>query len=329
MKKILGIVLAIVLCLSMTALAEADYSGFAIGYNNNSDNDTFSKTLHDGSEAACKELGMEWLYAESNFDPTKIQANNSTLILQGADVLVDFNVTPDAYTNLVEGYREQNIPVIMVDTYFDEPTDGAYFFGANNTVAGNTAGNYFVDYAAENWDGDLDLVISIGTWTQGLAVQQRCDGFIEGVQQKMPEYDVENAYEIIECGGSSGDQMMTVMTQLKNMFVKYPEADHIAIGVYSEHLMQAIFSAVEQENKADNVIVVSLGCEDYFKEDVKQGAHEYWKAAVSFFPERYGEYIVNICKQFADGEEVPTYNYMDHIAVDRESVKEVYPDYFA
>lgn len=299
--------------------------GFKIGYNNNGDNDSFSKTLHDGTEAAAEAAGIPFLYAESNFAPDKIQANNNTLILQGASVIVDFNVTPDAYTTLLAEYEAQGVPILMVDTY----TEGAYFFGANNSVAGSTAGNFMVDYANENWDGNIDQVVTVGTWTQGQVVMDRCDGIIAGVVEKIPDFDVDNNYTAVECGGSTSDQMTQVMAKVKDILIMNEDAEHICIGVYSEHLMQALFSAVEQAGREEDVMIVSLGCEDYFKEDVKTDAHPYWAAAVAFFPERYGEYIVNICKKFAAGEEVPTMNYMDHIAVDRVTVKELYRDYFS
>lgn len=301
-----------------------DITDFKIGYNNNGDNDTFSKTLHDGTEAAAKAAGIPFLYAESNFQPDKIQANTNTLMLQGANIIVDFNVTPDAYTNLIPKMKEQGVPLLMVDTY----TEGAYFFGANNTVAGSTAGNFMVDYADENWGGEIDHVITVGTWTQGEVVMDRCDGIIAGVQERLPDFDVENCYTAIECGGASADQMTTIMTKVKDVLTMYPDADNICIGVYSEHLMQALFTALEQANRVEDVMIVSLGCEDYFKEDVKTDAHPYWVAAVAFFPERYGDYIVDICMQFARGEEVETMNYVDHVAVDRSTVQELYPEYF-
>lgn len=349
MKKLLALILALTLCFSLVACAgskqetpaaeeatkapeaeteaPAEESGdndFVIGYNNNGDNDTFSKTLHDGTEAAAAEAGIPFLYAESNFQPDKIQASVNTLVLQGADVIVDFNVTPDAYTNLIPDLEAQGVPVLMVDTF----CEGAYFFGANNSVAGNKAGNCLADYAIENWDSNIDRVITIGTWTQGTVVMDRCNGIIDGVVDRFPDFDKENKYHEIECGGSGVDQMSNILTKVKDLLTMYPDDHNIAIGLYSEAFVQAVFSAVEQAGREDDVILVTLNCEDYFKEDVKTDAHPYWIASVAFFPERYGEYIVDICEKFKNGEEVPVMNYMDHVAATREMVKELYPEYF-
>jgi ABC-type sugar transport system substrate-binding protein len=63
------------------------------------------------------------------------------MLLQGADLIVDFNVNAEIGGSLVDYCGERGVPVIGIDVkYVGVDGEEGWFFGANNQQAGEVAG---------------------------------------------------------------------------------------------------------------------------------------------------------------------------------------------
>ena len=97
MKKLLMIMMVMMMLTAGLVFAggekESGDDEIIIGFNNGSTTVDFLRQVGESMERAAKKHGVKLLVAESNFEAEKILPNVDNLLLQGADIIVDFNVT--------------------------------------------------------------------------------------------------------------------------------------------------------------------------------------------------------------------------------------------
>ena len=152
MKKVLSVVLALVLVLSVCSMALAEEKKWVIGFANIAEEVELQIVVRDGMVAAAEELGVDLVLANNEYDGAKAVRNADDMITKGVDGFIEFNIDESVGPVIMEKMNEAGIPVIAVDI----PMEGAAFFGANNVVAGEVAGVRLGEVSQERWGGEPD-----------------------------------------------------------------------------------------------------------------------------------------------------------------------------
>ena len=136
-RKVLVIVLMV---LVVPGMSFGQAKQIIIGFNNGSTTVDFLRQVGESMEKAAAEYGVKLIVAESNFDAEKILPNVDNLLLQGAQIIVDFNVNAEVGGSLVDYCGAKGVTVIGIDvSYTGAKGEQGWFFGANNQMAGEVA----------------------------------------------------------------------------------------------------------------------------------------------------------------------------------------------
>ena len=139
MRKVLVLVLVLLMCgfvvfaggkQEEAATETKEDDEIIIGFNNGSTTVDFLRQVGESMERAAEEYGVKLLVAESNFDPEKILPNVDNMLLQGADLIVDFNVNAEIGGSLVDYCGQQGVPVIGIDVLYTAPDGEQGWFSA-------------------------------------------------------------------------------------------------------------------------------------------------------------------------------------------------------
>ena len=104
----------------------------------------------------------------------------------------------------------------------------------------------------------------------------------------------------------------------------HPDAKKIAATSTTEETMDGIVRAFQETGRwnPEDVITVTLGMDKQGIAHLREGLTD---AGVTFFPEKYGEYIIPAACAMLDGTPVPSHMYVEHQIVTRENIDQFYP----
>jgi ribose transport system substrate-binding protein len=288
-----------------------------IGYNAYTDTVSFSKKITDNLIENAEKAGATILKADTEGDPTKALQNVDAFLAQGATVVVDSSWVVAAVDAVAKKCKENNIPCISIDI----PVDDAYFFGVNNLEAGKVTGRAPADYIKENWDGELDFIVFSFNEATGEVVKLRLTGIVDAIREAGIEVSDDQVIWIdpqSSAGTIEAKQMGT------DFLTAHPDAKKILFATVNDQSAQGFLSAVETSNRTDDCIIVSHGADDPGLFNLKEDT--IWLGSTAYFPERYGDYIMQMILDLADGKELAKETYIDNVFIDRSNVGEYYPN---
>lgn len=304
--------------------AVVDNKDVIIGFNQGSSTVDFLKKVGDSIEAEAKAAGAGYLYSESNFDAEKIIPNINTLLMQGANVIVDFNVNAEMGGNIVQVCEDEGIHVIGIDVQYTAP-DGktSWFMGANNQQAGEVAGQALAKAAKTKFSGELDALVLFYNSENGDEVKKRVGGVVDGLNAEGVTVAEENI-EWIDLGGGGADSTVPGKDKFTGWLTANPDKHKVGICTVNDQTAQGVFSAIQTAARDEDCLLVSHGCDEPAIANLRT-AENCWIGSVGYFPERYGEYIVPLAISLAKGEDPDKQVLMDHLFIDKTNVEQYYP----
>lgn len=307
-----------------------EITSITIGYAALDESQEHLIPVGDNIEKVAKEMGEELgidikvIRVDNAGDGAKAVENVDNLLLQGIDVLAEFNLDSAVNDTIWEKCQETGVPVMAIDI----PVGDAPYMGANNYDAGWKCGEALADLVNENWDGQIDAVFLEHTPEAGEVVQTRMDSIWDGLAEKT-DYTVEQLKEMTTTV-SMGDDAILAQQLCADFLTANPEKHHIVIGSINDIGAQGAFAAAQAAGREDDVFIVNHGVSVSTRENIYQQANSgelnCWRGGVSYFLERYGEYIVPGCIELAKGNTPDADSLlMDHIFIDVDNIEEWYP----
>ena len=292
-----------------------------IGYAGLDDSQQHLIPVRDNVVKVAKEMGADVITVDNAGDGQRAVSNVDSLLLQGIDVLIEFSQDASVNPTIKEKCDAAGVPVIAIDI----PVPGAPMFGADNVESGLMVGHALGDLAKENWNSEIDLVLLMDTPAAGEVVALRMNNIITGIKEKCPGFDESKVVSV-----DFKDDAILAQQLAADVLTANPDKRHILIGSINDIGAQGAFAAVEALNRDADCFIVNHGMSVQTRENLyevnRTGKQNCWRGGVSYFLEKYGEYVVPEAIKLAKGETVADFIYMDHLFIDASTIEQHYPE---
>ena len=264
MKKLLALVLALAMCLSMAALAHAD-DLIKVGVVNNppSESGYRAANVADFESVFTAENGYE-LSTYYNIKNDEQLAAAQTFITDGVDVLLISAAETTGWDEVLTAAKEAGIKVYLFDRMIDVPED-LYEAAVVSDMAkeGETAVNWLLEQGLEEYNvihiqGAMGSDAQIGR-TGALDAQFEA-GTMKKVAQQTATWDEAEAKKIVESVINSGEKFNVI----------YAENDGMAKGAVAALDENGITHGVNGD-----VIMMGFDCNKWALKELKAGNWNY------------------------------------------------------
>ena len=290
-----------------------------IGFNNGSTTVDFLRQVGESMERAAEEYGVKLIVAESNFEVEKILPNVDNMLVQGADIIVDFNVNAEAGGSLVDYCAEQGVPVIGIDVAYTGATgERGWFFGANNQMAGEVAGEGLAKAIKEQWNGEVDYLLLFFNSENGDLVKKRLSGMYDGLKASGIDLPA-NRVEYIDMGGGGSDTTLAANQKMTDWLTAHPNLDNIAVGTVNTETGQGVFSAVQAADRDSDVLLATNNNGNQTLAAFEQGEN-CWLGGTAYYPTKYGDYIIPLALDILAGKNPDKIQTMEHEFLTRDDI---------
>jgi ribose transport system substrate-binding protein len=265
------------------------------------------------------DLGKGWINMDNMGDAGIGRKNVDIMLSRKPSFFIEFQLDPVVNSIAAAKFGAAKIPILAVDV----PVPGSPYMGVNNYAVSLMAGHTIARLIREKWGGwdGVDAVF-IGRLTlAGDAVLLRTEGVAAALAEEfgIAEDDPRIVRFDFDFNGTEEDGY-----GFAPVLAAHPGAVKVAMTAVNEPFMMGIISVMQGAGRWDpaNNIVVTLGADEIGREWIRDGTID---AAIAFFPERYGEYVVPaVCAMLA-GNPVPPYLFVENEAITRASIDTWYP----
>jgi ribose transport system substrate-binding protein len=321
MKRAITIFVTLLLLLPVISVFSGGGQGtsgnagsYRIGYSNMALREDFFITVESGLRAACKDTGYIYDTAIADRDAAKMKQNIEALLTKGANIIIDFNVLPEAGSAIASDLKAKNIPMLSIDCIYEN----AYFFGVNNLEAGRILGEATIPFVDEKFDGKVEYIVNLYDAAGGDVIKMRNDGVVEVLQKK---YNVSN--DNVFWVNSAADDVKT-QTMTRDWLSSHPNATKIVFVGQNDDRGYAINAAVEGDNRIAHSIIVSHNADPASVENLQKHVKDNrtaWVATASYNSHLYGDQVINMAGRILKGEPVNQSEYTQVTIVTTKNVE--------
>jgi len=296
-----------------SAAPSAAAESFKIGYISLGDSVPFVKLVSDGIKEAATAAGQELLFCDSEIDAAKALACAQNLKVQGAEGVLNFQVFQDSSPEICAAYG--GVPTIAIDII--QPPCQIAFMGANNHEAGRLGGAKLGEYAKTNWDCDITAYVSLESTAAGAANTDRMGGWRDGFKESCPiPADKEHILD-------GADRTDPALEQVTNLLGALP-GNHIVVVAINEDGILGAIGAANTLGRQTDLWYGGQGTDPSIWKDI--ACNPNYIASVAYFPERYGTLLIPNMVKALQGESIPENIFTEHIVVNKDNIREVYPE---
>ncbi len=290
--------------------------GWRIGYGDGLSGIPFTDSVTDNINAVAAEMGVEIVYCDNAYDQEKTVECSNLLVTQQVDGVIFANWIAGT-EELISGiFSDAGIPCVS----YDGPHPGCVAFGPDNYEAGVAAGQFLAAFAQEQgWAPEETELLLI--WTPDVPVHKaRADGATDGVRETFAIPD-ENIHDIPTEG------LTDTLPNVTTWATANPNAKHVLCFGHSDQPGVDCALALEQSGFLGHAAAASLGASDEALVDLRGRSDDesVFKATISYFPERYGTYLVPAIVDLIEGNTVPERLIPSVSPVTRQNVLDLYP----
>ncbi len=286
---------------------------FKIGYISLGDSVPFVKLVSDGIKEAATAAGQELLFCDSEIDAAKALACAQNLKVQGAQGVLNFQVYQDSSPEICAAYG--GVPTIAIDII--QPPCQIAFMGADNHEAGRLAGAEMGKYAKATWDCDYTAYVSLESVAAGAANTDRMGGFRDGFKESCP---IPADKERIIDGADRTDPGLEKVT---NLLGALPGNRIVVVAINEDGILGAI-GAANTLGRQNDLFYAGQGADPSAWKDI--ACNPNYIGTVAYFPERYGTLLIPNMVKALQGETIPAEIFTEHIVVNKDNIREIYPE---
>lgn len=291
------------------ALCGADYvyylrrnPGKKIGFSVYPGHTDFRQEVSEGLESACKSRGGYTLHTwHNNGDYESIISNVDHLMNEKVDLLIDYSSNYEVAVLVAQRAADLAVPLIMVDM----AVPNAIYYGANNVLAGQIAGENAGAYIVREWNGTVDMVLLLEKEISGSVCKQRLLGSIDALRQRVRFSSKEVKH--VDC--SRGIDYYA--GKLERYLERLGDSDTCLVISFGEDTTVETHDMVAQYAKQKRIVMVAQNYGYQLRYLMSSGGSPLL-GCVSYAQEQYGERIMEIARRVLEGNRAESANYTEH-----------------
>ncbi len=290
---------------------------YRIGFANLCDQMPFAIDVRRGLEQVARQANnVELIVSDNQLNGEVALKVADRLLTKDLDLIIEFQVDHDMGTIIMDKFRQAHIPVIAVDI----PMVGATFFGADNYRAGYLAGRALGEWIKDRWHGQFDRLIMLKESRAGTLTHARMHGQLMGVQEivgQMPER------KIIRLDG--GVTLENSEAQMLDLLESLPDLHRLAVISLNDDVALGALAAARSLGREEDLAVVGQGADRKGRQEIRRPGSR-MVGSTAYWPERYGEMLLELTYKILGREVVPPAVHVDHIFINAQNVDDFYPD---
>lgn len=286
-----------------------------LGYAAMTENSVFSRDVSDGLRHAAIEKSVELIETDNRYNAKVAIRNAEILIREGVDIAVEVQIHEQVAPIIASKFQEAGIPLIAVDI----PHPGAVFFGGNNYLAGRIGGRALGKWAQAQLKGEVDAVILLGLAAAGAIPAARMTGVAVGIREILP--NLKNA-DFANLDGQGG---YVESMEVVRKFLSKSKARSFLVGAQNDASALGALRALEEAGRVDRSAVVGQNATAAVRAELRRPGTR-MIGSVAFFPETYGEQIIQIAIEMLQKRPVPPAIFVKHVLITPENVDHHYPN---
>jgi ribose transport system substrate-binding protein len=268
--------------------------------------------LGQGMRWAAREHQVDLLEFDNQYSPKMALRNAESLIKQGVDLAIEFQVYDRIGRKLSELFAEAGIPVIAIEI----PQAGAIFYGVDNHKVGLIAGKALLQAAQRDWGGEFDELLLLDLEIAGSLPHMRVSSAQSVLRKNSSAKWVTTHLE------SRGEFLRAFELTRKHLQNNSPRRT-LVTGVNDYAVLGAI-RAFEEAGRGNLCLAVGLGATPESRRELRM-PNTRLVASVAFFPERYGERAITIALDMLQRMPVPPAVYAPVQLLTPRNVDQFYP----
>ena len=274
---------------------------YTIGYYGIDSTQAFFKDVYDGLNKACAKRGWTLKAEFTNYDPVKMSAAYNDFKAEHVDFIIDGNAMQDISAPFAQKAATDKIPYLAIAQNLPAPT---YNYGPANSDMGTAVGNYIGALAKKEWEGQIDLIILVGTFTTGPQITERLTSAVPVLGKYVQNI---NSVPVIKVDANAGDTQV-VYQKVKDSLTSKPDAKHIAMFCQTDDMANAAFSAVSAAGRGEEVMGTGSDCSavatDYFKKAIVSNNFKVpWRGSIYLGAINYGEALCKIIPKILNNQQ--------------------------
>ncbi len=288
---------------------------YRLGYAGESEQFSFSRLVSGSVHRCAYEAGVELVLLDNQYSATKALRNAKRFVDEKVDLVIEFQAHMDIAPQVASILSGAGIPLIAIEI----PHPGAYFYGANNYRAGWIGGHHLAQSCLNIWAGKFDELLLLGLPMAGQIPQTRMTGMLAGLRDLLPKFDDRRVISV-DGHGQYEHTLQVVRKHLRNS-----KAQRVLIGGINDPSTLAAFRAYEEAGRAENCLSVGQNASIEARREMRRPGSRFI-GSVAYFPENYGQAILDFAFDILRGKEVPPALFVKHRLITPANVDEIYPN---
>ncbi|HSR32778.1 MAG TPA: substrate-binding domain-containing protein [Anaerolineae bacterium] len=290
---------------------------FKIGFANLGESMPFPVDVRRGLEQAAQEASnVDLIVADNQLDGNVALQVADRLIAKRVDLAIEYQIDERAGNLIIDKFNRAGIPVIAVDI----PMVGATYFGVDHYRAGHLAGVALGNWIAELWNNSWDRLIVLEEQRPGALVAARIQGQLDGLQEVVGDIPADKIIYL-----DSGNTTEISQTNMLEALDCLPGEHRLAVISFNDDAAVGALRAVRQLGREETAVIVGQGADRIARMEIRNPSSRLIGSA-AYWPEKYGEKLIEVALKILRGEPVPPAVYNEHVFITHENIGKYYPD---
>jgi ribose transport system substrate-binding protein len=282
---------------------------YLLGFANSDETIEFAANIRRGLEKAVTvHPEFELISRDNASDTTKTLAHIDEFAHLPVDLAIIYHLDESMALSLVSPLKEKQIPVISVE----HPIPMTTFLGLDDASLGRMAAEEVGRWVQKNWNGQIDKVVA-------LIDPRRFGGHLKRFSaaiSTLKRYARFNDDQVLYLDSSS--QPAVAGERFGRLLDTWIAYHHLVVMTAGDLTAVAVLNAARAVNRESDLAVLSgNGLQPAIDEFQKPFSRLLVSPAV--YPERYGEYLIDLARRLLKGEPVPSVNWIEPVVLSREN----------